>query len=49
MEEYAIHKDESNEILPSKELKVVHINCDSRWHDVSLGQVNINAQLCCVN
>jgi hypothetical protein len=49
MEEYAIHKDESNEILPNKELKIVHINCDSRRHDVSLGQVNINAQLCGVH
>jgi hypothetical protein len=37
VEEHTIHKDESNKILPTKELEIVHINCDSRWHDVSLG------------
>ena len=48
MEKHTVHKDESNKILSAKELKIFHINCDSGRHDVSLDQVNINAQLRCV-
>ena len=48
MEKHTVHINESNKILTTKELKIVHINCDSGRHDVSLSQININAQLQCI-
>jgi hypothetical protein len=43
VEKHAVHEDESYKILATEELEIGHIDGYPRRHDVSHGQVDINA------